>query len=133
MDASVVVGWIKLASDFLAALLIPVIIAAPLVAILIDQVLKRMPFWKDGYAGPASLGLNMVFSAGLFIAARMGAQGEYEQAISISIYALPIVVRLVVGLWASVRMHNFYKTVGVGKSVTEETLKTQYPTVGALG
>lgn len=119
MTPDAVLALVVLAGKFLIALAQPVVAAAPIVAFVVDHVLKRLPGWKDGNAGWANLILNMLFSGALFVAAQTGYQGQYDQAIKLSVDLLPILIRLVAGVGLAALLHNGMKLVGVGNSVTD--------------
>lgn len=116
--------YILLVADFLVNIAKPVAVAAPLVAILIDHVLKRIPGWKDGSAGWASVVLNVFFSAVFYFAAKAGYQGEFEDAIKLSVFVVPTVLRFFFSLWAARKLHLFLMAVGVGKSKTVDQAKS---------
>lgn len=115
--------YVLLLADFLVQIAKPAAVAAPLVAIIIDHALKRIPGWKDGNAGWANVILNVLFSAGLYFAAKAGYRGEFEDAIKLSVFVVPTILRLVFTAWVTRKFHLFLLTLGVGKSKTVDQAK----------
>ncbi len=110
---------------FLKATLVPVAPAAVFIGLFIDYVLKRMPFWKDGWGGKASLALNMLFSAGLFIAAQYGKGGEYLQVVGQLGTVFILLITIVTGFFISKKTHTTAVDAGMGRSLTEEAWQKQ--------
>lgn len=129
MTPDAVLALIVLAGKFLLALAQPVVAAAPIVAFITDHILKRIPGWKDGNAGWANLILNLLFSGALFVAAQTGYQGQYDQAVKLSVDLLPVLIRLISGVGLAALLHNGMKLVGIGNSITE---KSAVPAAGPV-
>lgn len=123
MEVSEFLRYIKEVLDFVQALLTPLAVAAPIIAIVVDQILKRLPFWKDGYAGWANLILNALFSGVMFFASRGGWVSEYTYALQISQEIVPVALRILAGLYVTYRLHDLFMTLGIGKSVTKDEEK----------
>lgn len=113
---------------FIKAILIPVIPAGVIIAFLVDQVLKRFSFWKDGWAGYASLGLNLLFSAGLFFAAQVGKSEDYLTVLAQLTTLLTLIVSLGVGFAVSYETHKQAMKRGIGKSTTEDAYDARMAT-----
>lgn len=105
---------------FVKAILLPVLPAGIIIAFVVDHFLKRLPFWKDGYAGYASVGLNLLFSAGLFFASQAGKSEEYLAVIVQLGTLLTLILSTGVGLLVSNKTHAKALELGIGKSVTRE-------------
>lgn len=111
---------------FLKAILIPVASAAVIVAFVVDHLLKRLPFWKDGWGGYASLILNMLFSAGLFLASQAGQSDSYLQVIGQLSVLLTLILSVGSGFVISAKTHEIAHRNGVGKSLTAEAYDKKY-------
>jgi hypothetical protein len=106
--------------DFIKAILIPVIPAGVIIAFLVDHVLKRLSFWKDGWAGKASVVLNLVFSAGLYFASQGGKSEAYLAVITQLTTLLTLIVSVGIGFAVANKTHQAALASGIGKSITEE-------------
>lgn len=115
-----------LAIEFLKALLIPVLPAAVVIAFIVDHLLKRLPFWQDGWSGYASLTLNILFSGGLFVAAKLGYAPEYLAVVS-QVGVIFTLLLTIGGGFLSTRMaHRAALRGGIGKSITLTSYATLY-------
>jgi hypothetical protein len=96
--------------------LVPVVVvAAPLIALLIDTA-KKLGALKDGQAGIANLILNAAFWIGLYIAGQLGVQAQAEEFIQKFAEFAPAVVALILGLVSSQWFHNLAAGKGFGYS-----------------
>lgn len=120
------VGILTFLIAFLKAILIPVASASVIVAFVIDHLLKRLPFWKDGWGGYASLILNMLFSAGLFLASQAGQSESYLQVVGQLSVLLTLILSVGSGFVITAKTHQTAVTFGIGKSLTEEDFEKRY-------
>lgn len=117
LEAAVVVDFIL---KFLAALIIPVLIAAPIIALLIDLFLKKLPGWTSQRTVQANIILNLLFSAVFFIANLLGFTEQFQEAIRVAGELLPLVALIwfgtLAGSGATWLSHKGYQTIGVAPS-----------------
>lgn len=119
-------AYLDLAISFLKAVGVPVAGAAVVIAVLIDVVFKRLPFWKDGYAPRANLALNVLFSAGLFVAGYFGKDAEYLAVLGQIGAVLTLGLGLFGGLLGAPYIHEKLLDAGLGKSLSEEAAEADY-------
>jgi hypothetical protein len=117
---------LNIAIEFLKALVIPVLPAAVIIAFLVDHVLKRIPGWKDGNSGYASLALNFLFSGGLFIAAKLGYAEPYLVVLTQVGVIFTLLLTIGGGFLATGIAHRAALRGGIGKSVSQDTYATLY-------
>lgn len=111
---------LDMALKFLAALVIPVVIAAPIIAFLIDQFLKKLPGWTSQRTVQANVILNLLFSGIFFFANLLGMTSQFQEAIEVAGKLLPLIALIMYGTiagsgstWA---FHKGYQTTGVSPS-----------------
>lgn len=114
----VIVAFLSTLIYFLKAIMLPVAPAAVLIALLIDHVFKRLKFWKDGWAGYASLGLNMLFSAGLYFASQAGQANAYLNVLTQLGVVFTLFISIVAGFVTAGVTHDYAVERGVGRSLT---------------
>lgn len=120
------IGILTFLIAFLKAILIPVASASVIVAFVIDHLLKRLAFWKDGWGGYASLFLNMLFSAGLFLASQAGQSESYLQVIGQLSVLLTLILSVGSGFIITAKTHQTAVELGIGKSLTNEEYEKKY-------
>lgn len=120
------IGILTFLIAFLKAIMIPVASAAVIVAFVIDHLFKRLPFWKDGWSGYASLALNMLFSAALFFASRTGLDDVYLQVVAQLSVLLTLILSVGSGFVITAKTHQTAYELGIGKSLTNEAHEKRY-------
>lgn len=110
---------------FLAALVIPVVIAAPVIAFVIDQFLKKLPGWTSQRTVQANVVLNLLVSGIFFFANTFGMTAQFQESVEIAGKLLPLIVLIMYGTivqsgatWA---FHKGYQTTGVASSTTNNS------------
>lgn len=102
--------------DFFKAVVVPVAIAGPVIALIIDLFLKRIPGWQSSYTVRANLGLNLLVSAGFFFAYRYGFADQLTELVGAAGMLLPILAVLIFGPFATYGFHKGYQQIGVSPS-----------------
>lgn len=110
---------------FVKAIMLPVLPAGIIIGFVVDHLFKRLPFWKDGWAGYASVGLNVLVSAGLFFASQVDKSEEYLAVIVQLGTLLTLIVAASAGAVVSFKTHTKALELGIGKSVTQERFEKE--------
>lgn len=107
---------------FLAALIIPVGIAAPIIALVIDLFLKKISWWKPQHTVRANVLLNLLISGIFFFANLFGMADQFQESVRILGEILPLIALILYGTLggtlATWGYHKGYQTTGVSKSST---------------
>lgn len=102
--------------EFLKAVVMPVAVAAPVIALLLDLFLKRIPGWQSEYTVRASLALNLLVSAAFFFAYRYDMVDQLTQLVETTGILLPVLAVLIFGPFATYAYHKGYQQIGVSPS-----------------
>jgi hypothetical protein len=107
--------------EFLAALLIPASVAAPLISNVIDLFFKRIKWWNGAWTVRANIVLNLLASGLVYWAQTAGYDNDMTRAFELSNQYIVMLALVVFGVGTTWLSHKYFQTIGVAPSTTRDT------------
>lgn len=107
--------------EFLAALLVPTAVAAPLISNVIDLFFKRIKWWNGAWTVRASILLNLAASGLSYWAHAAGFANDMTRAFELANQYIVILAFVVFGVGTTWLSHKYFQTTGIAPSSARDT------------